>query len=91
MTGQPSPPPLVNATALVGFVIGIGTAIAVLLRPYWLISDLLGVAAITLGFLGLSIANRTGVGKRFAIAAVVLGFTPLVPLVLFVVTRFDYY
>ena len=91
MTAPPTPPAPGNTAALVGFIAGIVTALAVILRPYWLISDVLGVAAITLGFLGLSIANRTGTGKRVATWAIALGFTPLVALVLVMATRLDYY
>jgi hypothetical protein len=80
-----------NAASLVGFIIGIATAIAVLLRPYWLLTDALGAAALILGIIGLSIASRTGVGKGFAIASIFLGLTPLIPLLLVLTTRLDYY
>ena len=88
---NPGPAPAGNAVALAGFIVGIVTVIAVVLRPYWLISDVLGLAAITLGFVGMSTASRTGSGKRFAIWAVALGFTPLIPLVLVWAARLDYY
>jgi hypothetical protein len=80
-----------NTAALVGFILGIVTAIAVLLRPYWLITDALGVAAIVLGLVGLRVASQSGAGRRFAVWAVVLGLTPLVPLVLAWAVRLDYY
>lgn len=80
-----------NTVALVSFIIGIATAIAVLLRPYWLFSDILGAAALILGIIALRTAERTGAGRKFAIWSIVLGLTPLIPLLLFLAVRFDYY
>jgi hypothetical protein len=80
-----------NTVALVGLIIGSVTAVAVLLRPYWLLSDILGAAALILGVIGYRAGERTGAGRRLAIWAIVLGLTPLIPLILFLAVRLDYY
>lgn len=82
-----------NGLALAALILGVVTAILVVLRPYWLVPDLVGVAAIALGIAGLVAADRMeGTGRAFAIAAIILGCSPLVPLVLVMgLSEFSYY
>ena len=67
-----------SRTATVALVVAI---VGFVLKAFPIIGDVIGgpenVAAVVLGIIGLVIAIRRGTGKRLAIAAIILGFTPL--------------